>query len=170
MDSGEPMEGGGEIQQISSSSTNFWKWVFGPAWMLVLGGFIAAGWMGLLDRPPSEDALVLLTVLWVGLGTFFLAWASRLEHLWLTGDELLVRRLGREVRVPLSRVEAITETRWSRVKTVTITLEPGHPIGDKIVFVPPWRPLPFLDHPLVKDLYRRKSLAGSRYASLPELL
>jgi hypothetical protein len=28
---------------------------------------------------------------------------------------------------------------------------------------------PFLDHPLVKDLQRRKGMAGTRYTRLPEL-
>jgi hypothetical protein len=159
----------GELQRISSSSTGFWKWVFAPGWVVLLGGFTAAGWMGLLDGAPSDQALGLLTVIWLGLGSFFLWWAGRLEHVWLAGDVLVVRRGGREVRVPLEEVREITETRWSRVKTVTVVLRPGQPAGEKLFFVPPWTPLPFLSHPLLKDLYRRKQLAGSRYASLPEL-
>jgi len=159
----------GELQRISSSSTTFWKWVFAPGWMLVFGGFISAGWLGLLDGLSSDMVLVLLTVIWMGLGAFFLWWAGKLEHIWLTGNVLVVRRMGREIQLSLEEVRAITETRWSRVKTVTVELPQGHPLGDKIHFIPPWQPLPFLSHPLVKDLYRKKLLAGSRYASLPEL-
>jgi hypothetical protein len=160
---------GGDLQRISSSSTGFLKWVFAPGWVLFLGCVISAGWMGLLDNLPSDGPLVLLTTIWLGLGSFFLWWAGRLEHVWLAGDLLVVLRAGREVRIPLEAVRAITESRWSRVKTVTVELEPGYIHGEKIIFVPPWQPLPFLNHPLVKDLYRRKRLAGSRYASLPEL-
>ncbi len=156
-------------QRISSSSTGFWKWVFAPGWMLFVGGAILAGWMGLLDGLSWDRGLVLLTAIWLGLGSFFLWWAGRLEHIWLEGDLLVVHRGGREIHVPLKSVRAITETRWSRVKAVTVELEPGHVPGDELFFVPPLRPLPFLSHPLVKDLYRRKRLAGSRYASLPEL-
>jgi hypothetical protein len=162
--------GEGGIRRISSSSTAFWKWVFAPGWIFFLGGVVAAGWMGLLDRPLTNGALALLTVIWLGLGSFFVGWAGRLEHVWLDGEELVVRRAGREFRVPLFEVQRITETRWSRVKTVTVALNPGHALGEKVFFVPPWQPLPFLSHPLVKDLYRRRRLAGSRYASLPELL
>ena len=160
---------GEALQRISSSSTGFWKWVFAPGWVLFLGGTIAAGWMGLLDGFSSDNALVLLTAIWLGLGSFFLWWAGRLEHVWLTGDDLVVHREGRKIRVPLGSVRSITETRWSRVKTVTVELEPGHLLGDRLWFVPPWQPLPFLSHPQLKDLYRRKEMAGSRYASLPEL-
>jgi hypothetical protein len=103
------------------------------------------------------------------LGSFFWWWSSRLEHVWLLGDELIVRRGGRVHRVPLADIRDISETRWSRVKTVTIKLRGGHPAGDEIFFIPPITPLPFLSHPLVKDLYRKTQLAGSRYASLPEL-
>lgn len=166
----EEADEGDGVRRISSSSTTFWKWVFAPGWVLFLGGFIAAGWLGLLDRPLSDQTLVLLTIIWLGLGSFFIGWAGRLEHVWLEGEELIVRRAGREFRIPLFEVQSITETRWSRVKTVTVKLTPGQPLGDRIHFVPPWRPLPFLSHPLVKDLYQQKRLAGSRYASLPELL
>ena len=165
----EMASAGVALQRISSSSTGFWKWVFAPGWVLFLGSAITAGWMGLLDGFSSDGALVLLTLIWLGLGSFFLWWAGRLEHVWLTGNVLVVRRGGREIRVSLESVRAITETRWSRVKTVTVELEPGHLLGDRLYFVPPWQPLPFLSHPLVKDLYKRKGLAGSRYASLPEL-
>jgi hypothetical protein len=125
--------------------------------------------MGYLDSSPPTSALTLLTVIWLGLGSFFWWWSSRLEHVWLSGDDLVVFRGGRELRVPLGDVRDISETRWSRVKTVTIKLRPGHPAGDEIFFIPPVTLLPFLSHPVVKDLYRRTRLAGSRYASLPEL-
>ena len=159
-----------QTQQISSASTDFWKWGFGPGWTVLFGGFTAAGWLGLLDEVPSDGVLLLLTAIWLGLGSIFWWWATRLEHVWLSGDDLVLRRGGREMRVPLTDAIEIFETRWSRVKTVTIKLSPGHPAGDKIYFVPPVTLLPFLSHPLVKDLYRRKRLSGSRYASLPELL
>jgi hypothetical protein len=155
--------------RISSGSTGFWKWVFAPFWTLLLGGFVAAGWLGMLEAPASEGALTLLTVIWLGLGSFFWWWAIRLEHVWLSGDDLVVRRQGREHRVPLADVREITETRWSRVKTVTVKLHPGHMLGDQILFLPTFTLLPFLSHPVVKDLYRRKVLAGSRYAAFPEL-
>lgn len=167
-----PAQSGKSTQapRISSGSTNFWKWVFAPGFTLIFGGFTAAGWMGLLRSAPPESALFLLTAIWLGLGSFLWWWAGQLEHVWLSGDELIVIRGGRERRVPLSEVQEIVETRWSRVKTVSVKLRPGHPLGEKIYFAPPFTPLPFLSHPVVKDLYRRKKLAGSRYASLPELL
>jgi len=157
------------IQRISSGSTNFWKWGFAPGWTVLFGGFTAAGWLGLLDGSPSDGALALLTSIWLGLGSFFWWWTSQLEHVWLSGDEVVVMRGGREHLVPLTDVREITETRWSRVKTVAIKLRPGHPVGDQILFVPTFTLLPFLSHPVVKDLYRKRRLAGSRYASLPEL-
>ena len=110
-----------------------------------------------------------LSSIWAGLGSFFLWWASKLEHLWLVGDELVVRRSGRERRVPLTEVRNISETHWSRVKTVTIELRPGLSVGDRILFIPPINAFPFLDHPLVKDLQRRRRLAGTRYTRFPEL-
>ncbi|MFC1661880.1 hypothetical protein ACFL3S_10600 [Gemmatimonadota bacterium] len=156
-------------KRISSGSTAFWKWVFTPAWIVLVGGFTAAGWLGLLDRPPSGGPLLLLSLIWAGLGAFFLWWACKLEHVWLEGDELVVRRCGLERRVPLTQVREISETHWSRVKTVTIDLRPGSRVGEKILFIPPVNTFPFLDHPLVKDLQRRKRLVGTRYTELPEL-
>jgi hypothetical protein len=160
---------GEERQRISSSSTAFWKWGFPTGWTLLVGGFTAAGWMGILDGSPSEGGLALITAIWLGLGSFFWWWSSRLEHVWLSVDELIIRRGGMERRVLLEDIRQITETRWSRVKTITLQLRSGHPAGERIHFVPPVTLLPFLSHPLVKDLYRRSRLAGSRYASLPEL-
>ncbi len=156
-------------ERISSGSTGFWKWVFAPGWTVVFGGFTGAGWLGLLDVPPSDGLLVLLTVIWVGLGSFFWWWTSHLEHVWLSGDDVVVFRGGMERRVPMADVREITETRWSRVKTVAIKLRSGHPVGEQILFLPTFTPLPFLSHPMVKELYRRQILSGSRYASLPEL-
>ena len=165
-----PTAQGEQIPRISSASTNFWKWVFAPGWTILFGGFTAAGWLGYLDAGPSENTLRLLTAIWLGLGSFLWWWSSQLEHVWLLDDFLIVRRRGKGIRVPLSDVQEITETRWSKVKTVTIKLRPGHSVGENIVFAPSFTPLTFLSHPVVKDLYRRKKLAGSRYASLPELL
>ena len=156
--------------QISSQSTNFYKWIFTPVWILGVGCFVGAGWLDLLDNSLNSGGLALLTLIWIGLGSFFLWWSSKLEHVWLDGDDLVVKRLGRNRHVPLSDVREISETRWSKVKTVTVKLRPGVPVGDQILFVPPWRPLAFLSHPLVKELYQKKALSGSGRFSFPHLL
>jgi hypothetical protein len=156
-------------KRISSGSTVFWKWVLTPGWIVLVGGLTAAGWLGLLDRPPGSGPLLLLSSIWAGLGAFLLWWACQLEHVWIDGDELLVRRCGREWRVHLREVRSISETHWSRVKTITIELRPGLSVGERILFIPPMNAFPFLDHPLVKDLQRRKSMTGTRYTRLPEL-
>ena len=157
------------MERISSGSTTFWKWIFTPGVIVLFGGFTAAGWLGLLDRPPSPGPLLLLSAIWFGMGSFFVWWACKLEHVWLEGDELVVHRCGREHRVSLRDVRKISETHWSRIKTVTIELRPGLSVGAKILFIPPMNAFPFLDHPLVKDLQKRKQLAGTRYPKLPEL-
>jgi hypothetical protein len=156
-------------KRISSSSTTFWKWIFTPGIITLFGGFTAAAWFGFLDRPPSAGPLLLLSTICLGMGSFFIWWACKLEHVWLVGDELVVCRSGQERRVSLRDVRVISETHWSRVKTVTIELRPGLSVGEKILFIPPINAFPFLDHPLVKDLQRKKRLAGTRYPKLPEL-
>jgi hypothetical protein len=74
---------------------------------------------------------------------------------------LVVVRHGQEHRVALGEVREISETRWSRVKTVTIALRPGSGLGEKIVFIPPLHAFPFLDHPLVKELNQKRGLGGN---------
>lgn len=160
-------EPGEEPRRISSASTGFWKWVFAPGWLLGMGGVTAAGWLGFLENLPPEGGLILLTALWAGLGSVLIWWSGRIEEVWWAGDDLVVRRSGRGRRIPLSDIREISETRWSRVKTVTLSLRPGHPSGEKIYFLPPFTPLPFLAHPLVKELKREKELAGVRQAGAP---
>jgi hypothetical protein len=159
---------GEESQRISSASTDFWKWLWTPLWIILFGVFILLGWLGVLDAQIPVAGLLALSGVWLGLGSFFVFWSMKLDHVWLVGDELRVVRRGRTLRFPLREIRDISETRWSRVKIVTLKLRPGSPAGRSIFFIPPWRPLAFLSHPLVTELRDRRELLESHSVGSPK--
>lgn len=152
-----------EGRRLSTGATTFWKSVFVPTWIGGIGAFNVALWMDLIGSPPAPMAVkVAVLSLWMVFSPFFVWWSRRLSHVWLDGDDLLLRPGGRDYRIPLAQVREIEESRFQRVKLITLHLGRPSPFGDQIVFVAPFAfQKPFGDHPLVAELKeRRRRLAG----------
>jgi hypothetical protein len=151
-----------ELRRLSTGATTFWKQVFPTFWITVFGGFNLALWLDLLGGAPSPLAAKLATLaVWGGLSAFLIRWSRRLRHVWLDGDQLLVQTSeGGRVRVPLTQVREIRETRFQRVKLISFELARHTPgVGDDFAFVAPLAfQRPFGDHPLVTELSNLKRL------------
>lgn len=139
---------------ISTGATTFWKSVFTPGWIALFGSFTAALWLGLVDGSPSLALKLAATGVWVGMSAFLVHWSRRLAHVWIQGTDLRVRTTGGERRIPLSEVREIRESRFQRVKLITLELQREVPgVGREIVFPAPLTlQRPFGEHPLVAEL------------------
>jgi len=105
------------------------------------------------DRPPPpEMKWLFLAILTVG-GTFMYWWCGRLMRVVLTDRELRISNYRREIVVPLSDVDGVTENRWVNVHPVTVQFVRRTDFGHRIVFMPKARPFAlFSSHPIVAEL------------------
>ena len=150
--------------RLSSRATPFWKHGFPLLWSVGIGGMTAAAWLGLLEGDWPPAALWILTILWAGLSTFFFAWARQIQDAWIEGDQLRFPVGGRELRIPLTEVEKIEESRFQRVKVFQIQFRRETPMGRKVLVPAPLAfQAPFSTHPVLrKVLDRHPHLSGSQ--------
>lgn len=94
-------------------------------------------------------------------GCAFIYWNSvRLKEVSVDEDFLYVSNYLKEVVIPLSEIEDVTENVWVNIHPVTIRLKSPSEFGDKIVFMPTARYFAFFSsHPVVAEL---KELAKSK--------
>jgi hypothetical protein len=77
-------------------------------------------------------------------------------------DEFLyVSDYFKEISVPLSEIEDVTQSGWIKNQSVKIHLSPPSEFGDKIAFMPTTRFFNFGSHPVVDEL---KQLAEAKKA------
>ena len=102
-------------------------------------------WFGLFDRraPVLSTvsggwSLVALYCVATGLLTFLVGWQGlQLKRVRMDDEALYVSNLFREIRVPLSEMEHVSDFLGSRQgNRVTITLRYSTPFGRNIVFLP----------------------------------
>lgn len=141
---------------ISSAQTFVMKFVLPVIW---LGGFgfITAVFFGAGDRfghgpPPPEMRWLFLVILLGGLLSIYW-WAVPLMRVVLTERELRISNFRREIVVPLSDIDQVTENRWISVHPVTVQFVRRTEFGHRIVFMPVARPFAlFSSHPIVAEL------------------
>jgi hypothetical protein len=118
--------------------------------MLLLGRFEG-------QNPPPKWIFLLA---WLA-GSAFIYWSCiRLKEVSLDEDFLYVSNYLKEIAIPLSEIQDVTENIWINIHPVTIQLKSPSEFGDKIVFMPPARFFAFFSsHPVVSEL---KELARSK--------
>lgn len=143
---------------LSSRWTFFYKYVFPTVWIAGFGFGTLALWAGLMDDPEAATPEMrwVFLVTWIA-GTVFILWFTRrLKRVSVEGPELVVSSDGEEVRIPLTAVAEVRETRFWSPKMIEIRLDRPVAYPDQIVFAAPmafqW---PFTDHPVVKELNLR---------------
>lgn len=150
------------LRRLSTEATTFWKRIFPPTWITGAGVFTYAVWADLIGSPAPTVMKVVTLGAWLAFSPFFIWWSRRLTHVWLDGDQIVVPHQGREYRIDIASIRGFEESRFQRVKLITIDVGHPTPVGDKLVFVAPfaWQ-APFGEHPLVAELRERKrALAG----------
>lgn len=152
------MEPSTELRRLTTGSTTFFKSVFAPTWISGIGAFNVVLWMDLIGSPPAPlPVKIAILTLWLVFSPFFIWWSNRLRHVWFDGTDILLRSGQREHRIPLRDIREIKESRFQRVKLITLDLGRPTPLGDTVVFVAPFSfQAPFSDHPLVAELKERQ--------------
>lgn len=143
--------------RLSSVWTMFYKIVFPAIW---IGGF-GAGTIALCvinvqthaAGTPLATMRLMFILSWI-LGSSFILWfALRLRTVWRDGDCLVVRNYRTEVRIPMSAVRRVKETRMWNPKMIVLDIDPTGNLPEKVVFVAQFAfQLPFSSHPTVKQL------------------
>jgi hypothetical protein len=128
-----------------------WIPLFGMAPLtMFLGGF----------EGQDADPKWLFLLLWV-VGSAFIYWnCIRLKEVSVDENFLYVSNYLKEIAIPLSEIQDVTENVWVNIHPVTIRLNSPSEFGDKIVFMPSVRFFAFFSsHPVVDEL---KELARSK--------
>ena len=124
------------MQQISSRSTGFTKWVLPVLWcgfLLVFIGVSASD--GTLEQDPSFF-LGPLFMLIFGLVIFrFYLW-NLADAVFDHGTYLIARRRGVEVRVAMDNIMNVNSAALSNPKRVTLKLVQPTALGLEIAFIP----------------------------------
>ena len=143
-------------EKISSEITGFLRNVFPSLWTGGFG-FVAVGiWFEWFGQPTPEGQKLAIVALWAVISVLLPLWTRSLREVWVTDRELIVSSEGTQVRIPLTSVREIRESRGQKVKTIRILLKEETRIGSKIKFIPAHQlQAPFTDHPVVKDLRLR---------------
>jgi hypothetical protein len=113
------------------------------------------------DRPPPpEIKWAFLAALIVGSFLIYW-WGVRLKRVVMTEGELRISNYRREIVVPLTDLDEVTENRWVNLHPVTVQFVRRTDFGHGIVFMPIRRPFAlFSSHPIVAEL--RAAVAAAK--------
>jgi hypothetical protein len=153
------------LRTLSSAQTPLMTLVLPVIWISAFGLATLGLWMGAMHGRNGEAAAPamkwLFLAIWLAGSTFFLWFCVGLKRVRVDTRALYVSNYLREISVPLSEVEDVTEIRWINLHPVTIHLRADSPFGRKISFMPTarvfglWTP-----HPVVAELKRLAADAG----------
>ena len=146
-------------RRLSSLQTFLMKVIFPGLWIPLFGMGPLMMFLGTFegqDPPPKWTFLFA----WLA-GSAFICWSCiRLKEVSVDEDFLYVSNYLKEVAIPLSEIQDVTENVWVNIHPVTIHLKSPSEFGDKIVFMPTVRFFTlFSSHPVVTEL---KELAKSK--------
>ncbi len=142
-------------EKLSSSWTLFYKLIFPIVWISGFGIGTIVLWLASFDpikSPPSEMKWMFLFA-WL-TGSSFIIWFSlRLKHVTLTDKLLIVKGYFKEIEVPISSVNYVSESMFVNPKTIKLSIYPESEFGSTIVFMPKVKLYnPFKQHPITKQL------------------
>lgn len=146
-----------DTKPLSSAQTFIMKFVFPAIWISGFGAGTLALWIGAMhgrsgSQPPAEMKWLFLCG-WLAGSAFILWFCARLKRVRLDGAILHISNYRREIAVPLTSVDRVTENRWINIHPVTIHFRRTTEFGDAITFMPTARPFGFWSaHPVVAEL------------------
>lgn len=113
---------------------------------------------------PAAPPKWIFLIAWVA-GAGFIWWScTRLKKVSVDDNFLYVSNYQKEIAIPLSDIDDVTENLWVNIHPVTIHLKSSSEFGEKIVFMPTARYFAFFSsHPVVselRELARSKSVAS----------
>jgi hypothetical protein len=146
----------------SSRLTFFTKTILPVCWIAGFGAVTAFMWIN--GSVPAETKWVFLAAWTVGALSFWW-WCIPLKQVRVAGGAVFVSNIRKEIVVPVTFIESVTENRWINVHPVTIHFRGETEFGRKISFMPKARVMFFWSsHPVVGELRRMVEAAamGSR--------
>ena len=152
-------------EKLSSSMTLFYKIILPALWISGFGFGTLGMWLGKFDQPSQPPDEVKLTFLffWIIGSAFLLRDAVRLKSITQDKNDLIIKNFSKVIRVPLSNIHHISESRLMRPKTISITITPPCEFGERVTFIPKAKLQlsfnPLSEHPIAKRL---RELAGSK--------
>ncbi len=147
---------------FSSRLTFITKAIFPACWIVGFGAITAFFWVS--EGLPAETGWLFLAAWIVGALSFWW-WCLPLKRVRVGGGALYVSNFRKEIVVPLTFIEGVTENRWINIHPVTIHFRGDTEFGRKISFMPKARVMFFWSsHPVVGELRRMVAAAatGSR--------
>jgi hypothetical protein len=141
--------------RLSSRWTFAYKYLFPTLWIPAFGLATVAIWVGRTNEGDAIPTAIKLFVFaaWI-VGSLVILWlALRLWNVQLESGHLIVSNGSKEIRIPITQIEDITETRLWNPKMIKISLGRSSDYPDQIVFLAPMKfQFTFSDHPMVGEL------------------
>ena len=96
---------------------------------------------------------VIFPLLLLGISAYVIWYNLRLKKVTILSKSLLISNHIKEIKVPFSEINLVTESFWNNIHPVTIHLKTPTEFGSKIVFMPTYRFFGFwTSHPIVREL------------------
>ena len=142
---------------ISSSQTFLVKLVFPLIWCSVFGAItigMGTGYFPGLGLPMLPTAMVwIFVIVWIVGAASWWWWGGQWKRVRLDERALYVSNFRKEIRVPLTDIEEVTQSRWIKGQPVTIRFRTETEFGTRITFMPKVRLFWFWrTHPIVAEL------------------
>jgi hypothetical protein len=150
---------GKALTTLSSRLTFLYKAVFPIVWICGFGLGTIAMWMSSASPVTQKWGFA---VAWY-LGTFFICRICvPLKRLRTDDRNLYVSNYLKEITVPASLVDSVTENRLINIHPVSIHLRSDTDLGSKIVFMPKARfTFTWMSHPVVDEIKRLAQTAAA---------
>jgi hypothetical protein len=152
------------MQRISSRSTFFYKRIF-PAIWFGIAALVAVPALLAENGPGPVAAIGPVLMAIFGFLIMRKLIFDLVDEVWDAGTELLIRKKGREFRVPLIEIINISYSP-TNPQRATLSLRQPSMLGREISFVPPTSWVPFTRSPVIDDLIERVDQARLAAARL----
>lgn len=145
-------------RELSSKQTFFLKIIL-PIIFIVL--FLAA-FIGLILGYKKSEIFITIVIIMlafpVGIVSMYFT-LMRYKKVSIDDDFLYVSNYRNEIKIPLSNIADVSETKWIRTRPITIYLKNESEFGRKIIFTPKMNGFRvFADNPIVVELKESANL------------
>ncbi|HMS39915.1 MAG TPA: hypothetical protein PKE69_06805 [Pyrinomonadaceae bacterium] len=139
-------------RELSSKQTFFLKIIL-PIFFTVI--FTAAILVIIVSSKKGEILPLIIIFPLIGLIGIFSMYFTVMRYKKVSVDErfLYVSNYRKEIKIPVSSIADVTETKWVRTRPITIHLKNDSEFGRKIIFTPKMNGFRiFADNPIVAEL------------------
>jgi hypothetical protein len=137
---------------LSSAMTFLMKFIFPTLWISIFGYGTLALWIVRNNQATPDTMKGLFPLLWVAGTLFILKFCAGLKCIKADNRNLYISNYLREITVPLTLIENVTEIRWINIHPVTIHFRGDTEFGQRVTFMPQSRIFAGGSHPVVTEL------------------